>query len=248
VNQEQVALFGAEHAIEAADPPLPPVPSWPLLERLRREREVLGFYLSDHPLAPYRDIVLARATTEIARLREAGEGREVTLVALVSSVKSISDRNGRPMAFVTLEDFTGTVEATVFADLYERSRAAFVQGAVLEARGRVNARDEEAPKMVLQSLRAVAAPDAGDRKAVHIDIAGETEGAPLEWVRDLLSRHPGESPVYFHLTQAPGSAPTSIRARRLLVRPSEELLSELRERLGPDAVRLTNGQTGAVPF
>jgi DNA polymerase-3 subunit alpha len=247
-NQEQVALFGAEHAIEAPEPPLPSVPAWPLLERLRREREVLGFYLSDHPLAPWRDIVRARATADTGRLRELGEGREVTLVVMVSSIKSISDRNGRPMAFVMLEDFAGTVEGTVFADAYERNRAALTQGAVLEVRGRIHVRDEDAAKMVLQSLRALAAPDPASERAVHIDLGGGGEDAPLEWVRDLLSRHPGESPVYFHLKPATGAPPTSIRARRLLVRPSEELLGELRERLGPDAVRLTNGHAGAVPF
>jgi len=136
-NQEQVALFGEDRALEPAEPPLPDIPPWPLSERLRREREVLGFYLSDHPLAPYRDIVRARSGAEIARLRELGDGREATLVAMVAGVKTISDRNGRPMAFVTLEDFTGTVEGTVFADLYERNRAAIIQGAVLETRARI---------------------------------------------------------------------------------------------------------------
>jgi hypothetical protein len=63
-----------------------------------------------------------------------------------------------------------------------------------------------------------------------------------------LSRHPGDSPVYFLYRERPDVAPTRIRARRLLVRPSEDLLRELRERLGPDAVRISNGQTEAVPF
>jgi DNA polymerase-3 subunit alpha len=247
-NQEQVALFGAEHEIEAPDPPLPSVPPWPLTERLRREREVLGFYLSDHPLAPWRDIIRARATTDTARLRDGGDGRDVTLVGIVTGVKSISDRNGRPMAFVTLEDFAGNVEGTVFADTYERCRGALTAGTVLEVRGRVNIRDEGAPKMVLQSVKAVAAPDPATERALHIDLGGGEEDAPLEWVRDLLRRHPGDSPVYFHLRPAPGAAPTSIRARRLLVQPSEDLLGLLRGRLGPDAVRLTNGQAGAVPF
>ena len=247
-NQEQVALFGEEHGLEKPEPALPDVPPWSLLERLRREREVLGFYLSDHPLAPYRDIVRARANVDAGRLHELGDGREAVLVAMIAGVKTISDRNGRPMAFVTLEDFGGTVEGTVFADLYERSRPALVQGAVIEIRGRIQAREDEAPKLVLQSIRSVAAPDPATQKSVHIELPAGGDAAPLEWVKDLLSRHPGDSAVYFLYRERPDVAPTRIRARRLLVRPSEELLSELRERLGPDAVRLTNGQTEAAPF
>jgi DNA polymerase-3 subunit alpha len=241
VNQEQVALFGGEHAIEVADPPLPAVPPWSLLERLRREREVLGFYLSDHPLAPYRGIVRARRTHEASRLRELGEGREAAVIGIVSAIKTISDRNGRPMAFVTMEDFSGSVELTVFADLYERHRAALMQGAVLEVRGRVDARDEEAPKMVLQSLRAVAAPDPAGPAAVHIDLGEDPASVSLEWVREILSRHPGESPVYFHYRERPNVPATSIRVRRYLVRPDEMFLAELRERLGARAVRVTEG-------
>ena len=83
---------------------------------------------------------------------------------------------------------------------------------------------------------------------MHIEIPLGGDAGSLEWVRDLLSRHPGESPVYLLYRERPDVAPTRIRARRLLVRPSEELLQELRERLGPGAVRLGNGQTEAVPF
>ncbi len=256
VNQEQVALFGAEHAIEVTDPPLPAVAAWPLLERLRREREVLGFYLSDHPLAPYRDIVRARRTAEIARLREVSEGREVAVIAIVTAIKTISDRNGRPMAFVSMEDFSGSMEGTVFADLYERNRALLAQGRVLEVRGRVDRRDDSAAKMVLQSVRAVEAPGAGARTSVHIDLGEDPASVSLEWVRDILSRHPGESPVYFHYREKANVPATSIRVRRYLVRPDDSFLAELRERLGARAVRVEdagpapgeNGRAEPVPF
>ncbi len=246
-NQEQVALFGGEHAIEVADLPLPSVPPWSLLERLRREREVLGFYLSDHPLAPYRDIIRARRAHDTSRLREIPEGREVSVVAIVSAIKTISDRNGRPMAFVTMEDFFGQMEVTVFADLYERGRAALVQGAVLEVSGRVDPRDGDAPKMVLQSLQAVAAPALAAPSAVHIDLGEDPASVSLEWVREILSRHPGECPVYFHYRERPNVPATSIRVRRYLVRPDEVFLAELRERLGARAVRVTEGGAPGSP-
>ncbi|MGE5176665.1 MAG: DNA polymerase III subunit alpha [Hyphomicrobiales bacterium] len=235
--KHQESLFGAEvSATLETDPPLPNVPTWGLEERLRREKEVLGFYFSDHPLAAYRHVIEARATATTARLRDCREGQEVTLVGLIAGIKPHVDRNKRPMAFLTLEDLRGSVEATVFADLYERSRTAFVPGSVVEVRGRVNLRDEADPKMVLTAIRPLAAPDADAPRVVRIDLGRASGPVSLEEIRSLLVRHPGESPVYFFVPGESSSPATTIRARRLLVRPSEELLAELRERLGPDAV------------
>ena len=92
-------------------------------ERLRREKEVLGFYFSDHPLAAYRAQIAARANADTGEAARAGGRRRGDACWLVGGVKSHTDRNKRPMAIVMLEDLTGRVEATVFPDLYERSRA-----------------------------------------------------------------------------------------------------------------------------
>ena len=247
-SRDQVALFGAEHAIEAPEPELPLVAPWPLHERLQREREVLGFYFSDHPLSPYRSLIEARRLADTARVRESRDGAEVALIAMVSSIKTITDRNGRPMAFVTLEDFSGSVEGVTFADLYERNRAALVQSAIIEIRARVSVREDEDPKLVLQAIRAIAAGDASSGQAIHIDLTEAPGDVSLEMLRDLLSRHPGESPVYFLVRPGSDIAKTQIRARRLLVRASDELVSELKARLGERAVSLVNGAKEAVPF
>jgi DNA polymerase-3 subunit alpha len=176
---------------------------------------------------------------------------------MITALKPHVDRNKRPMAFVTLEDMRGTVESTVFADLLERSRVALYVGAVIEARGRVNVREEADPKMVLASVRAVNPPGAGGPAELHLDFGRAVGAVSLEEIRSLLIRHPGESPVYFRVPGDNGGDATTIRARRLLVRPSEDLLAALRERVGADAVTVTTpsssreasgGRAEAVPF
>ena len=245
-SEQQESLFGVEHEIAVQEAALPLVPPWQLEERLRREREVLGFYFSDHPLSPYRPLIEARATSEAARLRDLREGAEVRLICLVSAMKSHTDRHQRPMAFVTLEDLTGSVEATVFADLFERHRAALTPGAVLDVRGRVNIREDIDPKMVLTAIQPLGAPSE-ERGTVTIDLAASGNAMSLEEIRELLIRHPGESPVYFQVREGEAPTSTTIRSKRLTVRPSEELLRALRDRLGEQAVRVANGR-GAVPF
>jgi len=242
-SEHQESLFGGEHEIAVQDPPLPLVPRWPLDERLRREREVLGFYFSDHPLSAYRPLIEARATAEVARLGELREGAEVRIICLVNAMKSHVDRNQRPMAFVTLEDLTGTVECTVFSDLFERHRAFLKQGAVLDVKGRVNIREDTDPKMVVTAIQPVGAPE--ERGTVTIDLAGAESRVSLEEIRELLVRHPGESPVYFHVREGEAPGATTIRSKRLLVQPSDELLRALRERLGDEAVHVAGGRNAA---
>jgi DNA polymerase-3 subunit alpha len=248
VSLSQENLFGADQAVQIQDPPLPQTPPWPLEERLRRERDVLGFYFSDHPLAAYRGQIAARANADTAKLRELKDNAEVTLVCLVAGVKSHTDRNKRPMAFVTLEDMKGTVEATVFADLYERSRAALQTGVVVEVRGKVNQREDSIPKMLLNAVQRLGGAGSEAPRAITIDLV-QLEGAvSLEEIRELLVRHPGESPVYFNVAGSEGLGATRILAKRILVRPSDELLRALRDRLGEGAVRVANGHAEAVPF
>jgi len=239
VARHQESLFGADQSYAAAEPPLPMSPPWSSEERLKREKEVLGFYFSDHPLAAYRHVIEARATHATSRLRDCREGQEVTLIGLIASVKAHTDRNKRPMAFVSFEDMRGAVEATVFSDLWERSRADLVPGAVVELRGRVNLRDEADPKMVLTGVRPLKPPDLSAGSAVVIDLGLARGAFSLEEIRSLLVRHPGETPVYFSVPGEGVSDATRIRARRILVRPSDEMLRELRERLGVEAVQLS---------
>ncbi len=246
VNLHQESLFGAGEEATVQDPPLPMVPPWPLEERLRREREVLGFYFSDHPLTPYRALIEARSTIDTSRLRDVRDGAEVTLVCIVSAFKAHTDRQKRPMAFVALEDLKGTVEATAFADLFEKSRLLLRPGSVIEARGRVSTREDTEPKMVLTAVKGLGSPALAEGRSVHIDLAEAGERVSLEEIRALLVRHPGESPVFF--TVPGGDEPTRIRAKRLLVQPSDELLRALRDRLGERAVRVANGYTQSVPF
>jgi DNA polymerase-3 subunit alpha len=158
------------------------------------------------------------------------------------------------MAFVTLEDFAGSVEGVTFADLYERNRASLVQGAIIETRARVSVREEEDPKLVFQSIRAIspggATPESAP-DALAIDLTEAPADTSLEMIRDLLGRHPGLSPVYFLARTPSDPVKTQIRARRLLVRVSDELMAELRSRLGERAVSLVSATTAAtepVPF
>jgi DNA polymerase-3 subunit alpha len=119
-NSAQVSLFGAEEVIKinGSGGKLPEVPEWHDKEKLAFEKEALGFLITGHPLDSYVADIKRLACTEITRLVELTDGSEVRICGIVSGLKEITTKKGDRMGFATLEDLTGSVEITVFSDIY----------------------------------------------------------------------------------------------------------------------------------
>ena len=111
-------------------------------ERLTWERELLGLYISAHPLDNY-DAYFSEQTVPVAEMTQDIDGKALTIGGLVSSVRSIVTKSGTKMAFVKLEDKTGETEIIVFPNLYEQVGAKLVQDAVIRVSGKVSARDRD---------------------------------------------------------------------------------------------------------
>src|SRR6185369_6022742 len=116
------------------------------------EKEVLGFYFSEHPLEPLREEMARISTHAVADVAVLEEGAEVRLVALVGEVKRLTTRSGKPMAIVTVEDLTGRVECTVFPEAYEQSRALMEPDRIVVISGRVEVR-EERHRLLISEIR-----------------------------------------------------------------------------------------------
>lgn len=111
-------------------------------ERLTWERELLGLYISAHPLDNY-DAFFEEQTVPVAEMTQDIDGKKMTVGGLVSSVRSIITKSGTKMAFVKLEDKTGETEIIVFPNLYEQVGGKLVQDAVVKVTGKVSARDRD---------------------------------------------------------------------------------------------------------
>lgn len=111
-------------------------------ERLTWERELMGLYISAHPLDHY-DAYFEEQTIPLARVKPEVDGKKATIGGLVSTVRSIITKSGTKMAFVGLEDKSGEAEVIVFPNLYEQVGAKLVQDAVIRATGKISARDRD---------------------------------------------------------------------------------------------------------
>ena len=160
----QIDLFGMTQEEEAAEVELPDIPEYPKRELLAMEKQTTGIYLSGHPLDEQGELVKQVGATPIAQVlaafapeEEEGMGRAesnlrdgmyITLAGIVSAVKLKTTKNNTTMAYVTLEDRSGSMELLVFQKAMDSAPGAFVEDNALVVYGRISAREDEAPKLV----------------------------------------------------------------------------------------------------
>ena len=136
-DRGQMSLFGDGEEAPAATVSLAAAPELDPLERLMREKEQLGFYVSGHPLEEYSDIIENYTSTSTQTLTAHRIDSEVDVAGMITDVKSIITRKGDPMAVIGLEDLDGTVEVVIFPDAY-KTAGDLVEGKVVWIRGKVN--------------------------------------------------------------------------------------------------------------
>jgi DNA polymerase III subunit alpha len=176
---------------------LPNVPEWKDSELLAGEREALGFYLTRHPLDPHRETIERFATAKTTELAPLGEKAEVTVGGMVAGVRTLLDKKGNTMAFVTLEDFSGTCDCVVFGSVYGDVRNHLQQGAIVFIRGKVST-TREAPSVIVDKV--LPATEAAGQLRVSVTaelIVEETTPDMLKRFRDVLLEHRGNDPVFY---------------------------------------------------
>ena len=241
----QTSLFGTSDEGGLADPVLPEVPEWDRNTRLRREKEVLGFYLSAHPLDAYRDEISAVASGDIAGLKAMLGSPEVGLLGVVTAVVRKTDKKGRTMGFVTVEDYTGTMECVLFSDVFEKAKEFLEEERVILVRGRLDRQDPGSPPKILASMVydfEASRAELEHTLVLRVPLAGLDAGR-LQALGAILDRYPGRGSVVLHLETATGRR-VRMKVGRYRVGVHPDLLSELRLMLGEDAVRFGPSNNG----
>jgi len=236
---QQVSLFGASE--QAADMDeieselLPNVPEWRDAELLALEKQALGFYLTQHPLDPHRETLERYATSRILDLVQVPEKGEVTVGGLVTGLRTILDKKGKTMAFVTLEDFSGACDCVVFGSVYGDVRQHLHEEAAIFVQGKVS-KSREAPSILVD--RVLALDDAAGKLSVSVSaelVVEETTPDMVRRLREVLLAHRGDDPLYYTFRRKSDDARTgSFRVGAAFrVKGSDALRDELMELLGP---------------
>ena len=242
----QAGLFG--EMLESAEPhamPLPNVPDWTDKEKLAGEKELLGFWVTGHPLDRYAEKVAELATHDSSNLEGLAKGVEVKLCGVLTGVTRKRNKEGKPWAAMTLEDRSGSLEALVFATSYERLAAEVIEDTTVLVTGLVLPEENSAPKISVQNIVALdnARVDLPAVIAIRVwlgrngalDRAMDRAGA----LGELFKRKPGETAVRLRL-EAPRdfSLLLDVAAK---VRPDKEFKAALEAICGPECLERVAG-------
>ncbi|HEY7479268.1 MAG TPA: DNA polymerase III subunit alpha [Gemmatimonadales bacterium] len=241
----QASLFGEpERGIGAAggapgNAVLPDLPPWTEAERLAKEKEVLGFFISGHPLERFRDEVELFGTRTTATLGQWSE-HPASIGAVVTAVKrQISKKTGKEYARLVLEDFHGTAEGIVFPDAWAKLNQTIVADSALLLTGGYSERDrgEDYAPFIVESARRMD--ELKSSGAVALSLRWRAPSAPrpeaLQQAMAICSAHPGPTPLYIEWSDGNGEA-VRLRSRRVRVAAEEDLVRALRDLLGADSV------------
>ncbi|MFN8177338.1 MAG: DNA polymerase III subunit alpha [bacterium] len=236
----QTSLFGSEQesALNPYCEGLPATEPWGPANLLQKEKEVLGFYYSGHPLQKYGMEVRSFATARSAELSEVPDGAEVVIGGLVTAVRTSFDRRGGRMAFVELEDFTGTVETIAFAEAYGRYADCLVPDAMVLVGGHVSIKDEAQPKVLLD--RAIPLEQVAERIAdrVFLDVSDpDLNDAFIARLRDIGKRRLGGLRTVLRIGLSDGNL-VRVEVPDIRLPASPEALGELEALVGEGGVRL----------
>src|SRR5258707_10751886 len=240
----QHALFGDAAPAPSPQSPLPDVSPWTEHERLTREKTVLGFFISGHPLAKYRAEVELFGTRTTATLGM-WSPQKVTVAAVVTVVKrQISKKTGAEYARLTLEDFHGAAEGLVFPEAWAKLNGVIRADGAYLLTGSYSARDrgEEQAPFIVETVRPRAELRPSGAIGIALRWSGGTPPEPdtARAIAALCAAHPGPTPVFIEWRGANGSGNEAVRlrSRSFRVDAADDLMAALRDLLGADGVTL----------
>ncbi|MDI6854469.1 MAG: DNA polymerase III subunit alpha [Deltaproteobacteria bacterium] len=228
----QMSMFGDLPEADT-DEWLPEVPAWEESEKLAREKEALGVYLSGHPLDAYRHILKAWVKVSIADLDEVPDGDEVSLGVVVTACKEKMSKRGGRLAILTVEDLTGSVEVLVFGELLDRAAAWLNQASLpLWLKGTL-IKEEQGPKIRAQEIAPLGAslPRWPQRLDLRLQAATITR-AQLVALKEVLGRHAGPVPAFLHFLEPGNGDMVLALPEELSLTPSDNLVNDLNRVFG----------------
>ena len=230
-NEAQNSLFGAFDDIEIATPPIPKtVEQWSDIERLNKERDLVGIYLSAHPLDEYRivlDNLCNTRCTELQDVQQLKDREQVVVGGIVTAVRTRFDKRGNPCGFVTIEDFEGSGELAMFGEDWGRWNGMFTDGAsvFIKATARPRFQNSQLYDLKVSDIqRLQTVKDKAIEQitiTINVDTIDEQVVAELS---ELISEHPGPTRLYLQLRNSTNTCNVLTQSRKYLIDVKHHLI------------------------
>lgn len=231
-NSAANSLFGDDTSFDIARPEVPKVDKWSDLERLNKERELIGIYLSAHPLDEFKLILSHVCNVGMSEIedKDALKNKDVALGGLVSNVREGITRNGKPFMILRIEDFTGSGDIPLFGDDYINFGKYGRLGLYIFIKGRVQGRKFDANQMELKINSIQLLPDVKDKLIEKITITlplHDMNNQMVEELAALTKNNPGNSLLYFQVVDGERNMKVDLFSRNFKINVKQELVDYL---------------------
>lgn len=243
VQQErgQDSLFGGDSTAAVKvniEPQLPNIPMWKDQEKLAKEKEVLGFYVSGHPLLKYEKEINAFATVHLGDVEGMKNGT-VKAGGIITSIKKKIDKKGNTMAFITIEDFTGKAECVVFSSVYKKHADMLVDENMVLVEGKGEVSGDIIKILVDEVLPMDAVREKFAKKIFFLLNADDITDITLSSLRELMEKNKGNCSCYFNVVGKEFDKQHIFVSRKFSINPTTEFIEGVQALLGKHAIKLS---------
>jgi DNA polymerase-3 subunit alpha len=208
------------------------------MERLRLEKESIGFYITGHPLTKYEFELRKITTSTTTSIQEYRDGEYITIGGVVTSFRRKLTKKGDQMGFLRLEDLEGAIEVILVPNVYERYNQLLEEDLPVLVKGFISVSEEESPKLRADKLRPLSLVTSDDQPCLIELRASRLRQQMMVALQNLLSQNEGECPVLFKYIDADNKI-THIKAGpRYCVLPSVQLKQQIEQLTGENSVFL----------
>ncbi|GAB4239185.1 MAG: DNA polymerase III subunit alpha [Candidatus Methylacidiphilales bacterium] len=225
------------------------VEEWSLRDKLGYEKELLGFYVTGHPLDEFEAHLRGFRTIDLGEAEEIPDGTLVRIAGMIAEKEvRLSKRDGKPWATAIFEDRTGRAEVTFFSQLYAKAGALLQPGTPLILTGLVDRSQEERFKIKVHAVHTLEEACAASIRAVHLSWPRKwCNPTHFDQLETLLTRQPGAAEVFLEIPGPRWGAVLLRLHERFSVAPSLSLMQALRDWVGPHAVRVETSDPEPLP-
>ena len=238
--QGQVSLFGGDFNNEPVSSILE-ISEFGQKEKLQMEKDVLGLYLSGHPLNEYISVLKRTTSTDTLRLREMSDNyaenqhmdnMKVIIGGIIDKKNIKSTKNNDMMAFLTLEDMYGSIEIIIFPKVFQKESAYLIEDRAIIVEGRLSLKEDEPSKIIAEIIRPIK--DSVDT-SLYLRVDNINDKENLNVIQNILNGYKGETRVYYY---DKNTKRVFAPARSENVHICDELLDDLYDLLGEDNVKI----------
>ncbi len=241
-NTNQHSLFNINSEVNdiVSYPKLPDLPDWSAQEKLQKEKEFLGFYMSGHPLKKYESLIRLYSTDWSMSNGETPTDKSMIRIAgIITEIRTLLDKNNNMMAFVKIEDINRVFEAVVFASVYPKVESFLKTDSIVLMQGRLNSEADDPVKKIIceEVYDLMQVPGELTKSLLLIINKTKISDEKINFLKNLLASHRGKIPVYFRVS-INGKSEINMVSKNLKIAMSNTLLEKLEQILSFENIKV----------